>query len=595
MGKRGRRSLSEEIPKDGEDEEGKEIDTTPGKKKKKKEEEAKQKTKKKSKTEEIEADQNESQHGSDDDENLDSGVDEDEEFSELMEIIKAPAPRVIIEGGDDDEEEIIPRVTIEGIDEEILTQNDVIRVEEEEASSSTKVSEDLSRSLESWMDLLDGRLITNLKRMGLTSLFPIQAAILPTVLADFPPRRDICVCAPTGSGKTLAYALPLVQRLLLQQQPFGFFSVRRLRVLILVPTRDLALQVKSVFDKLILDTPLRVAVVIGQSSFIEEQHLLVPSSSSSSDPFSSSFSSSSESEEGVSLVDLLIATPGRLVDHIQETRGFTLEHLTHLVVDEADRLLMQRYQDWLNRVLTATHSSKQGEISMGDSLSSSSSSSSLSPSSSTLQIIPRNPRQLIGGTERQSWRQGLSGPPLRKLLFSATLTKNPAKIASLRLSNPKYFMSSTVPGRYRIPDTLTEFLVMCKATEKPLILLGLLNSTSLGEQQEEEEDKMEVEEKEPKKKKAKKDKKSKKAKEGNEREEKKENTKKKRTLVFTSSIEATHRLCSLLKLLKAGNSIAEYSAHLPQSKRTQILKEFKEGNTVSRRNPVLFFFSYSLG
>jgi len=55
-------------------------------------------------------------------------------------------------------------------------------------------------------------------------------------------------------------------------------------------------------------------------------------------------------------VDILVATPGRLVDHINSTRNFTLQHLRFLVIDEADRLLNQSYHDWLNKVLTAASS-----------------------------------------------------------------------------------------------------------------------------------------------------------------------------------------------------------------------------------------------
>lgn len=53
-------------------------------------------------------------------------------------------------------------------------------------------------------------------------------------------------------------------------------------------------------------------------------------------------------------MDILIATPGRLTDHIRETRNFTLQHLRFLVIDEADRLLNQSYNDWLNQILAAT-------------------------------------------------------------------------------------------------------------------------------------------------------------------------------------------------------------------------------------------------
>ena len=66
--------------------------------------------------------------------------------------------------------------------------------------------------------------------------------------------------------------------------------------------------------------------------------------------------------EGESLVDILVSTPGRLVDVLQQTRGFTLRHLRFLVIDEADRLLMQSYQGWLPKVLQASHKEGEGQI-----------------------------------------------------------------------------------------------------------------------------------------------------------------------------------------------------------------------------------------
>lgn len=90
----------------------------------------------------------------------------------------------------------------------------------------------------------------------------------------------------------------------------------RLRVLVLLPTRDLVLQVKQVFDQIAEGTNLKIAAIFGQTSFKQEQESLVPLNNFSGD----------------SLVDILIATPGRLMDHLNGTKGFTLEHLQYLVI-----------------------------------------------------------------------------------------------------------------------------------------------------------------------------------------------------------------------------------------------------------------------
>ena len=83
-----------------------------------------------------------------------------------------------------------------------------------------------------------------LAKQGIRTLFPIQAAIIPVLVGGYSAGMhpgDVCVCAPTGSGKTLAYVLPILQ--CLQSR-----VVRRLRAVVVLPTRELAQQVKSVFD-----------------------------------------------------------------------------------------------------------------------------------------------------------------------------------------------------------------------------------------------------------------------------------------------------------------------------------------------------------
>ena len=191
---------------------------------------------------------------------------------------------------------------------------------------------------------LDARLIASLKRMGVRRCFPVQAAVVPVMLAAYAGRcaADVCVCAPTGSGKTLAYALPVVQALLPR-------VVTRLRALVLLPTRGLAAQVHGIFAALVSGTPLRVGLAAAHEgiSFERERAGLVASSRTMSN----------QGAAHASAVDILVATPGRLVEHLQCTAGgFTLQHLQWLVVDEADRLLSHDYQGWLERVLDAAHS-----------------------------------------------------------------------------------------------------------------------------------------------------------------------------------------------------------------------------------------------
>ena len=126
---------------------------------------------------------------------------------------------------------------------------------------------------------------------------------------------DLLVCAPTGSGKTIAYVLPIIQALENRIIP-------QTRALILLPSRDLALQVYNIFIDLLSSSssslhspPLRVAICLGKSSFDQEHRNLLH-------PFP---------------VDIIISTPGRLVDHLNA--NLPLFHLQYLIIDEADRLL----------------------------------------------------------------------------------------------------------------------------------------------------------------------------------------------------------------------------------------------------------------
>jgi len=168
------------------------------------------------------------------------------------------------------------------------------------------------------------RLKLALENMEISELFSVQVALWQETIGPGNFERDLCINSPTGSGKTLAYALPIVQKLL----PTS--TVKCLRALVVVPTRDLALQVKQVFDAIALPLGLRVGLAVGQSSVADEISSLIylPGEEEGVDPgFLSPFWFQSK-------VDILVATPGRLVDHVNLSRGFTLKHLHYLVSRE---------------------------------------------------------------------------------------------------------------------------------------------------------------------------------------------------------------------------------------------------------------------
>ena len=356
--------------------------------------------------------------------------------------------------------------------------------------------------------------IENLKNMGMQTLFPVQAEVIPFILRGVVWGGDVCVCAPTGSGKTLAYVIPIVQAL--QKR-----VVQRLRALVLVPTHDLVVQVSSVFLRMVEGTDLVVEALYGNKGFSGEQDRLVARSSASL-------------TGGSSAVDIVVSTPGRLVDHLQETPGFTLQHLQFLVLDEADRLLMHSFQDWLPKVLEAVHSSREGHLErrhINDEGFGTEDELLRSKLSAQVDAVTnRAPFLNVAVMERQYTH-------LQKLLFSATLTQNPEKIDSLRLVNPQYF-TATSAGKsflYTIPTTLEQKLTVCTEQHKPLLLLHILQQFKDAQ-----------------------------------------------TLCFVGSIETAHRLTLLLKFLHAekflnGHPIYEYSSSLTQQERNQIILKFKAG------------------
>lgn len=129
-------------------------------------------------------------------------------------------------------------------------------------------------------------------------------------------------------------------------------------------------------------------------------------------------------------MDILVCTPGRLIDHLNGTPNFTLQHLRFLVIDEADRLLAQSFQDWLAQVLAALRPPKIGE----------------DQSIVTSEDLFSAGSFYHDGLAPHCLPQGLSdyddpkNSSCQKLLFSATLTRDPAKIAALGLRDPKYFV-----------------------------------------------------------------------------------------------------------------------------------------------------------
>ncbi|HXT38665.1 MAG TPA: DEAD/DEAH box helicase, partial [Candidatus Angelobacter sp.] len=161
---------------------------------------------------------------------------------------------------------------------------------------------------------LSPAVLEGVKAMGYVEPTPIQLRVIPLILAG----QDVIGSAQTGTGKTAAFALPILSQL-------GQHS-KAPRVLVLEPTRELAAQVETAIRDLARFTNLRVAVMYGGVGYGRQKDAL---------------------REGV---DILVATPGRLLDHIQQGTC-KLDHVQFLVLDEADRMLDMGFLPDVRRIV----------------------------------------------------------------------------------------------------------------------------------------------------------------------------------------------------------------------------------------------------
>ncbi|KAG0671774.1 ATP-dependent RNA helicase dbp6 [Maudiozyma exigua] len=259
-------------------------------------------------------------------------------------------------------------------------------------------------------DELTPKLLNNIKSNFSKETFSIQTILLDTALPILNrsmkltkknmTRRvgDMLINASTGSGKTLAYSVPIVQAL-------SNRTVNRLRVLIIVPTKLLIQQVFETLNTLIKGTSLIITTAKMDQSLNEERRKL-----QQSEP------------------DIFITTPGRLVDLLQ-MKSISLKNLKFLILDEADRLLNQSFQNWCSEIMSAINTDKTDRL----------------------------PGNVI------------------KMVFSATLSSDTQKLHDLHLYNPKLFLTDSVK-LYNLPSTLQEYNISiptAKSLYKPLLLVHL--------------------------------------------------------------------------------------------------------------------------
>ncbi|CAH7685662.1 P-loop containing nucleoside triphosphate hydrolase protein [Phakopsora pachyrhizi] len=311
---------------------------------------------------------------------------------------------------------------------------------------------------------LSSHSLQRLKNLNIQSLLAVQAAVFsillnPIAKTSYPsasilhptraPPRDICVSAPTGSGKTLSYVLPIVEVSNKQRYfPFPLFWFISLMNLFLYQVSFLSCR----------NQVTGFNFVTGQHSFSQEQSAIKGPGGCS--------------EGGV---DVVIATPGRLLDHLDHTPSFSLEHLCFLVLDEADQLL-SKSQAWIKQVLfpkipshLLSQPAKDPEA-----------NGFLKPGAISQTTLPTK-------NNIRRWNVPIEAlnpcrqRPFRILLFSATLQRDPTKLSHLNLRRPVYLkISQKLEGAieeiniYNLPDTLIVSVLWLKIMVKSYLYILLM-------------------------------------------------------------------------------------------------------------------------
>ena len=179
---------------------------------------------------------------------------------------------------------------------------------------------------------LDSRLLEGIRDLGFTETRPIQTAVIPLALSG----HDLIACAQTGTGKTAAFVVPMLQWLLTTPRPpvDGETAAVKSRVLVLAPTRELAVQIEDEIHGVSYHTSVTSAAVYGGVEMGIQERALRAS------------------------VDIIVATPGRLIDHMRQQNA-DLSGIQLLVLDEADRMMDMGFWPDVRRIIAAMPSIRQ--------------------------------------------------------------------------------------------------------------------------------------------------------------------------------------------------------------------------------------------
>ena len=175
------------------------------------------------------------------------------------------------------------------------------------------------KSFTSLKDHVCDKTLEGIKEMGFTHMTDIQAKSIPPLLEG----RDLVGSAKTGSGKTLSFLIPAVELI----YKLKFWPRNGTGVVIISPTRELSMQTFGVLREVLKYHNITYGLIMGGANRAAEAKKL---------------------DEGV---NILVATPGRLLDHLQNTKGFLVKNLQCLIIDEADRILDVGFEEEMKRIV----------------------------------------------------------------------------------------------------------------------------------------------------------------------------------------------------------------------------------------------------
>jgi ATP-dependent RNA helicase DDX18/HAS1 len=208
----------------------------------------------------------------------------------------------------------------QGDEAEINSEDDADNLENDLPVANNVSLPTLSDSSNLFADLkLSERTMKAIEGMGFETMTEIQQRAIPPLLAG----KDVLGAAKTGSGKTLAFLIPAVEML----SSLRFKPRNGTGVIVVSPTRELALQIFGVARELMENHSQTFGIVIGGAN------------------------RRAEAEKLAKGVNLLVATPGRLLDHLQNTKDFVVKNLRTLVIDEADRILEVGFEDEMRQIV----------------------------------------------------------------------------------------------------------------------------------------------------------------------------------------------------------------------------------------------------